>query len=152
MILLWMLLVIWPPLRGAHTAMGPFLTVFMQNIGLSAGQQGAVFAAGLGCRALAGPACTYAADLSRRHGAMMVLSVVATIAPAMLLACVPLGGIGPMVGVMLAYRILDAPAQPLMDAAILRWLGADRAGEYGHFRLWTAVGWGASAAGVGAAM
>lgn len=131
---------------GGMAALTPFLALHYQSVGLGGAQIGVLLGLRPLVRLLGGPFWAAVADVSRRHKALLLVSLALY-----LLSVVGISQATTFVTLItsgLAMAFLAAPVDALVDSAVLGMLG-DRSDAYGQQRLWGAVGWGLVAPLVG---
>jgi PPP family 3-phenylpropionic acid transporter len=82
------------------------------------------------------------ADATRRHRAVLLLTIAGLWAAVLLLYFV--SGFPAMLAAVVLYAVFIGPIPPLVDNAVLSLLGERRA-DYGRVRVWGAFGWGGAA-------
>ncbi len=118
----------------------PFLTLYYNQLGLSATEIGLLVGISPVVTFIAAPLWGGLADATRRHKPMLL----ATIVLATLVVGVFLIGTNlyQLIPVVVALALFSAPIMPLIDNTVLAMLG-DHRERYGRIRLWGALGWGA---------
>jgi PPP family 3-phenylpropionic acid transporter len=120
-------------------ALGPFEALYFQSRGLSGDQIGLLMGFILLVILLAAPLWTALADLTHRHKAILLGTLVfAAVLSAVIPAIRPTAWLFPAVGLS-AFFV--APLAPMADSATLSMLAGDR-DKYGRIRIWGTVGWG----------
>jgi PPP family 3-phenylpropionic acid transporter len=145
-------------LRGAYALLGlvvssfvPFLTLLLQERGLSPDDIGIVLAVLSLSGVVAAPFWSHAADT--RLGTVHTLQLSCAAASVFALGLIVTGSA--LVAVSAVCALLGAAQAPytaLTDALVLSRLGASRVQEYGSFRLWQSVGWGVGCIVIGAVL
>ena len=127
---------------AAVACLVPFMTLYYQEKGLTGGQIG-ILAGIIPLITLASsPFWSGVADATRRHKAVLLLTIAGLWSAVLLLFFVD--GFGPMLGAVVLYAVFVGPIVPLVDNAVLNLLG-ERKADYGKVRVWGAVGWGVAA-------
>lgn len=131
---------------GSAGALFPFLPVLFDSLGLSPGEIGVLGAVSPLVAFVAAPLWGAVADKWHAHYRVLVMSMVLGVALRMLMN----GAVSfsSMLLLVLGSQFVSAPAQSLVDNAILDLLGT-RTALYGRQRLWGAVGFGVCALVVG---
>ncbi|PNH05854.1 Major facilitator superfamily domain-containing protein 6 [Tetrabaena socialis] len=124
---------------ASFVAIGPFMNVYFYDSGLSKAQVGLIGALRPWVSAPAAFLWTALADRLDAHRLVLMATFVAAVAARMLLLLPR--GFGGLLAVVLLAQAVGAPVGALADAAVMRLCKKDT--EYGKFRLWGAVGWGA---------
>ncbi|MGH2626886.1 MAG: MFS transporter, partial [Anaerolineales bacterium] len=131
---------------AAYAAVFPFLALYYQSLGLSGGQVGLLLGVPPLVGLIASPLWTGLADATRRHRAVLVITILASTAG---WAALPwIRAFAAIFAVTLAIALLGAPVMALADTATLSMLGGER-DQYGRIRVWGTVGWGLAAPLVG---
>lgn len=127
----------------------PFFVLWLRDRGFSPSEIGAVLAiTSLAALAVA-PFWSHVADT--RAGTIPTLQLAFVTAGVVALALAATGSAFLAVaGVAAVLAAAQSPQTPLTDALALTTLGPSRLYEYGAFRLWASVGWGAGAITFGA--
>jgi len=124
---------------GAISILFPFLALFYQSQGLSGGQIGLLAAISPIISFFGAPLWTGAADASRRHKLVAMLSTVGVVIVTFIFPSISsFSGLLLMISL---FAIFGAPTGSLVDAAVLTMLG-DRKERYGRIRLWGTIGYG----------
>ena len=124
---------------GAISILFPFLALFYQSRGLTGGQIGLLAAISPLISFFGAPLWTGAADASRHHKLVAMLSIVGVVIVTFIFP-----NIAAFSGLLLMislYAFFGAPTGSLVDAAVLTMLG-DRKERYGRIRLWGTIGYG----------
>ncbi len=124
---------------GAFSVLPPFLALFYQSRGLTGGQIGLLAAISPLISFFGAPLWTGAADASRQHKFVMMLSLLGVVIVAFIFPSV--ASFGGLLLMVCLYSFLGAPTGSLADSAVLSLLG-DRTDRYGRIRLWGTVGYG----------
>ncbi|KAG2450232.1 hypothetical protein HYH02_000329 [Chlamydomonas schloesseri] len=124
---------------AASVAVGPFLNIYFQQLGLTHSQVGVIGALRRWVSAPSAFAWAALADRRNAHQAILLFTFVGSVA-ARLLILLPRRFWGLLAATLLA-ECLRAPVNVLADAAAVRLCA--KGSDYGKFRLWGAVGWGA---------
>ena len=131
---------------GAAAALIPFISLYYRSIGFEPGAIGWLVGLPLLVGVLAAPVWGAFADATHRHRAVLAGAVASAAVLAVLISST--GRLAILLPIVLLHATAWAPVNPLIDNGALVVL-ARRPGEYGRLRVWGAVGWGASALGVG---
>ena len=124
---------------GAISILFPFLALFYQSQGLSGGQIGLLAAISPIISFFGAPLWTGAADASRRHKLVAMLSTVGVVIVTFIFPSISsFSGLLLMISL---FAIFGAPTGSLVDAAVLTMLG-ERKERYGRIRLWGTIGYG----------
>ena len=124
---------------GAISILFPFLALFYQSQGLTGGQIGLLAAISPIISFFGAPLWTGAADASRRHKLVAMLSIVGVVIVTFIFPSVAsFGGLLLMISL---WAFLGSPTGSLVDSAVLTLLG-DRKERYGRIRLWGTIGYG----------
>ena len=124
---------------GAISILFPFLALFYQSQGLSGGQIGLLAAISPIISFFGAPLWTGAADASRRHKLVAMLSTVGVVIVTFIFPSISsFSGLLLMISL---FAIFGAPTGSLVDAAVLTMLG-NRKERYGRIRLWGTIGYG----------
>ncbi|KAG2442633.1 hypothetical protein HXX76_002717 [Chlamydomonas incerta] len=124
---------------AASVAVGPFLNLYFQQLGLTHSQVGLIGALRRWVSAPSAFAWAALADRHNAHQAVLLATFVGSVA-ARLLILLPRSYWGLLAATLLA-EFLRAPVNVLADAAAMQLCAKES--DYGKFRLWGAVGWGA---------
>lgn len=127
---------------AALACLVPFMTLYYQQKGLSGAQIGIL--AGIIPLITLGSSPFWGgiADATRRHRAVLLLTIGGLWASVLLLYFV--SGFPAMLAAVILYAVFVGPIAPLVDNAVLSILGERRA-QYGRVRVWGAFGWGGAA-------
>ncbi|MCA9838533.1 MAG: MFS transporter [Trueperaceae bacterium] len=131
---------------AAYAALMPFLVVYFEKLGFSAGQIGILGAIMPLMTMLAAPFWANLVDSSKRQKTFLVSLLLVAIVSGISMGFSSTFTL--LMALMLLFAFVIAPVMPLGDNAILRLLGEQRK-NYGRLRVWGAVGWGLSAPIVG---
>ena len=124
---------------GALACLVPYMTLYYQQKGLNSVQIG-VLASIIPLITLASsPFWSAVGDATRRHRAVLLLTIAGLWAAVLLLYLV--SGFPAMLAAVVLYAVFVGPIAPLVDNAVMALLGERRA-QYGRVRVWGAVGWG----------
>ena len=127
---------------GALACLVPYMTLYYQQKGLNSVQIG-VLASIIPLITLASsPFWSAVGDATRRHRAVLLLTIAGLWASVILLYFV--SGFPAMLAAVILYAIFIGPIAPLVDNAVMALLG-ERRSEYGRVRVWGAFGWGGAA-------
>ncbi len=127
---------------GALACLVPYMTLYYQQKGLDGVQIG-ILASIIPLVTLASsPFWSGIADATRRHRAVLLLTIAGLWAAVLLLYFV--SGFPAMLAAVVLYAVFIGPIPPLVDNAVLSLLGERRA-DYGRVRVWGAFGWGGAA-------
>ena len=127
---------------GAMACLVPYMTLYYQQKGLNGVQIG-VLASIIPLITLASsPFWSGIGDATRRHRAVLLLTIAGLWAAVLLLYFV--SGFPAMLAAVVLYAVFVGPIAPLVDNAVMALLGERRA-EYGRVRVWGAFGWGGAA-------
>lgn len=127
---------------GALACLVPYMTLYYQQKGLDGVQIG-ILASIIPLVTLASsPFWSGIADATRRHRAVLLLTIAGLWAAVLLLYFV--SGFPAMLAAVILYAVFIGPIPPLVDNAVLSLLGERRA-DYGRVRVWGAFGWGGAA-------
>lgn len=131
---------------AAYAAVFPFLALYYQSLGYSGGQVGLLLSVPPLVALIASPLWTSLADASRRHRAVLVITILSSTVG---WAALPwIHGFTGILAVTLGIAVMGAPVMALVDTATLSMLGGRR-DLYGRVRVWGTVGWGLAAPLVG---
>ena len=127
---------------GAAAALFPYLVVYYEYLGLSP-QQLALLVASLPLTTLvSAPLWGAAADATQKHRLLFSAAIIGSISIALLL---PYNTHFPILWVLvILFAFFISPVMPLFDNATMNLLGSQKS-QYGKYRLWGAIGWGAAA-------
>jgi PPP family 3-phenylpropionic acid transporter len=124
---------------GAISILFPFLALFYQSQGLSGGQIGLLAAISPIISFFGAPLWTGAADASRRHKLLAMLSILGVVIVTFIFPSITtFSGLLLMISL---YAFFGSPTGSLVDAAVLTMLG-ERKERYGRIRLWGTIGYG----------
>ncbi|PRW44509.1 major facilitator superfamily [Chlorella sorokiniana] len=135
---------------SALSCLFPFLNLFFRRLGYSAKQIGII-----GClRPLvsfpAGSLWSGAADKSRRHRAVLLLTFATSLLLRLSISGVAHRGFGPLLALVVAMEAFAAPVTIIVDAVVMA--ACTQQADYGKQRLWGAIGWGICSALAGTAI
>ena len=124
---------------AAGAALMPFIVLYYQGLGLSGRQIG--FLAGIYplVGLVGAPIWGAFADASRRHKSVLTFAIVGAVGLALLLSRV--SSFNLVIPVVILFAFFASPIIPLADNAVLSLLASLKA-QYGHQRIWGAIGWG----------
>ncbi len=124
----------------------PFLVLYYEQFGLSGSQIGVLTAIPPFITLFASSVWAAVGDVTRQHGRIMWVTVAGAGIFGFLISRAT--SFSSLIPIVILYAIFIAPIMPLLDNSILGILGKE-ATQYGKFRLWGAVGWGAAAPLIG---
>jgi MFS transporter, PPP family, 3-phenylpropionic acid transporter len=124
---------------GALAFLMPFLALFYQKVGFSGTQIGLLTGIAPLITLAGAPFWTGLADSTRRHKAIMALTIVTVIGAMLLMPRFDEFYI--LFALVVVFAFFGAPVVSLADSATMNMLGEKR-DNYGKIRLWGAVGWG----------
>ena len=124
---------------GAFSVLPPFLALFYQSRGLTGGQIGLLAAISPIISFFGAPLWTGAADASRQHKLVTMVSLLGVVIVTFIFPGV--ASFGGLLLMVCLYSFLGAPTGSLVDSAVLSLLG-DRTERYGRIRLWGTIGYG----------
>lgn len=124
---------------GALAFLMPFLALFYQKVGFSGTQIGLLTGIAPLITLAGAPFWTGLADSTRRHKAIMALTIVTIIGAMLLMPRFDEFYI--LFALVVVFAFFGAPVVSLADSATMNMLGEKR-DNYGKIRLWGAVGWG----------
>ncbi|KAI3428509.1 hypothetical protein D9Q98_007333 [Chlorella vulgaris] len=128
----------------------PFINLLFRRLGMSERRVGVLGAVRPFVGLPAGWLWSAAADTSRRHRAVLLLTLCASVLARLSLTVAGRLGFGALLAVVATSEFFAAPVTIIVDAAVMAEC-AER-GDYGRQRLWGAVGWGVMAAVSGTAI
>lgn len=131
---------------AAIACLFPFLALFYQEAGLTGSQIGLLTGLSPLITLFATPLWTGAADATRRHKPILVVTIGGAIAMALVIS--RLSSFAWLLPALVLYALFAAPIVALTDSATMNMLG-ERKHMYGRVRLWGTIGWGAVAPLVG---
>jgi PPP family 3-phenylpropionic acid transporter len=131
---------------AGFAALAPFLVLYYEQIGLSGSQIGILTAIPPFVTLFASSIWGALGDATKQHGRIMWITLVGTAVFGFIIS--KFSSFTSLLPIIILYAIFIAPVVPLLDNSILELLGKDST-NYGKFRLWGAVGWGASAPVIG---
>ncbi|MFN2138580.1 MAG: MFS transporter [Candidatus Promineifilaceae bacterium] len=135
---------------GGLACVIPFLTLYYSDLGLSGRQIGVLTGLVPLIGTLSSPIWGMAADASGRHRITFLLALGGTWTSVLLI--MRAGSFLALVPAVILYAVCSAPNMPLVDDAVVAFLGEERRGEYGRVRVWGSYGWGLAAALIGVAI
>ena len=124
---------------GALSFLMPFLALFYQSLGFNGAQIGFLTGISPLVTLFAAPFWTGLADSSRRHKAVMALTIIVSILSVLLISRFEVFFV--LLPLVILYAFFGAPAASLADSATMFMLGSQK-DRYGRIRLWGTVGWG----------
>lgn len=132
---------------GGVACLIPFLSLHYQNMGLTGGEIGVL----TGIVPLVGLAGSSAlgmlSDFTGRHRLFFLLAIAAAwISVFLMMRAATFVALLPLV---VLYGLASSPIIPLVDDAVMEWLGPERRAEYGRQRVWGSYGWGLAGAVIG---
>lgn len=131
---------------AAGAALMPFLVLYYESLGLSGRQIGLLAGISPLVSLIGAPLWGALADLSRRHKIIISISIAGAITMALVLSQTNYFFL--LIPVVVVYAFFASPIIPLADNAVMTML-SERREQYGHQRIWGAVGWGISAPLIG---
>jgi PPP family 3-phenylpropionic acid transporter len=123
---------------AALSAFAPFISLWYDTLGLSRSAIGLLTGLVPLVSIVSAPLWGAFADARQRHRAALLLAATGAMVAALLLSLPRT--VATLLPVVLLYAFCAAPLAPLLDNAVLTWLGARRA-LYGNIRVWGSVGW-----------
>ncbi len=130
-------------LFGAGAFVLPFYVVYLQSLGWSGTEIGALTLVQRLTSFLSSPAIGWIADRTKRHRLVVFATCVGTPLLTGLIPALAGSHVGVWIAILLS-TIVRSGTVPICDRSIVRWFklrGATSA-RYGRVRLWGAVGWG----------
>ena len=124
---------------GAFSFLLPFLAIFYKSLGLTGGQIGLLAALSPIISFFSAPLWTGAADATRHHKLVAMLSLVGVVIITLIFPGV--ASFGGLILMITLFAFFFAPTGSLVDSAVLTQLG-DRKERYGRIRLWGTIGYG----------
>lgn len=131
---------------AAMACIGPFLTLYYEQIGLSGKQIGLLRGIPSLVVLFSAPLWGAVADNTQHRKRLLLVALASVVASVFLLSLAKSFAL--LIPIVVAYAFFGAPIAPLVDSNVVELLGA-RKDEYGRQRLWGAVGWGVGAPLVG---
>lgn len=131
---------------AASSSLIPFLALYYRQAGLSGAQIGLLVGIPPVITWLAAPFWGAIADGTRRHRAILFITILGAMSMIALLSWA--SGMSWFVAAVTLYAFFAAPIMPLVDNSVMAQLG-ERRELYGQQRVWGAIGWGLSAAVAG---
>lgn len=127
---------------GAISFLFPFLALFYQSQGLTGSQIGLLAAVSPMIATFGAPLWTGAADATRRHKLIAIVSILGVVTVALIFPQV--ASFSGLLLMVCLYAFFASPIGSLSDSAVLALLGEGKE-RYGRIRLWGTVGYGAVA-------
>jgi PPP family 3-phenylpropionic acid transporter len=124
---------------GAISILFPYLAIYYQSRGLTGGQIGLLAAISPLIAFFGAPLWSGAADASRKHKAVAMVSILCVVIIAFIFPSV--ASFGGLLLVVCLYAFFGSPTGSLVDSAVLALLG-DRRERFGRVRLWGTIGYG----------
>jgi PPP family 3-phenylpropionic acid transporter len=124
---------------GAISILFPFMALFYQGQGLTGGQIGLLAAISPILSFFGAPLWTGAADASRRHKLVAMLSILGVVIVTFIFPSI--ASFGGLLLMICLWAFLGSPTGSLVDSAVLALLG-DRKERFGRIRLWGTIGYG----------
>jgi PPP family 3-phenylpropionic acid transporter len=134
---------------GSNAAWFPFFNVYLQQLGLSGLQIGALAGLRPAVTVVSQPLWGVIADLWGRRRTLLLTTLLGTLA---VLGFAWRGGFWFFAGWSVVYAVLSNPTGPLIDSLALDYLEREEDLSYGHLRMWGAIGWAVLAYVVGRAI
>lgn len=131
---------------GAMAGVMPFLTLYYDQMGLSAAEIGLLVGITPVLNFIAAPLWGGLADATQKHKPLLLLAIGGTMT--MMAIFLLATNLAQFIPIILVYALFSAPISPLIDNTVLYLLGDQREG-YGRIRLWGALGWGIAGAAIG---
>jgi PPP family 3-phenylpropionic acid transporter len=131
---------------GAMAGVMPFLTLYYDQMGLTAAEIGLLVGITPVLNFIAAPLWGALADATQKHKPLLLLAIGGAIT--MMAIFLLANNLAQFVPIILLYALFSAPISPLIDNTVLYLLGEQRA-HYGRIRLWGALGWGVAGAVIG---
>lgn len=128
----------------------PFLSLFLDDKGLTAGQIGVVIAAMALARVMVNPVWGHLADTTLGRRTTLLIGTVGGAAAAMGLFAVE--GYAVVVAVGFVFAAFSTTTGPNIDAIALMYLGDERMTDYGRIRGWESLSYAISCFVIGAAL
>jgi len=123
---------------GSSAAWFPFFNVYLQQIGLSGLQIGALAGLRPAVTVVSQPLWGVVADLWGRRRTLLLTALLGAVA---VLGFSWRGGFWFFAGWSVVYAFLSNPTGPLIDSLALDYLEREQDLSYGHLRMWGAIGW-----------
>jgi PPP family 3-phenylpropionic acid transporter len=117
----------------------PFLTLYYDQLGLTASQIGLLVGVTPVVTFLAAPLWGALADATHQHRRMLIGAVLAALV--MMVLFLRASQLAHLLPIVILFALVTAPIMPLIDNSVLVMLGEQRQ-RYGRIRLWGALGWG----------
>lgn len=124
---------------GALSFLMPFLALYYREIGFGGAEIGLLTGIAPLITLVGGPFWTGLADSTRRHKAIMALTISAAIGLTLWIGAS--SSFSLIFGLVVLFSFFAAPIVSLADSATMSMLGEQKH-RYGQIRLWGSVGWG----------
>ena len=134
---------------GSLATWFPFFNVYLQQIGLSGLQIGALAGIRPAVTLVSQPLWEVVADLWDRRRTLLLTALLAAVG---LLGFAWSGGFWFLLGWTVLYAFLSNPVGPLVDSLVLDYLERKNDLSYGRLRMWGAIGWAALSYAAGRAI
>lgn len=131
---------------AALSSLLPFLILYYRGLGLNGAQIGLLVGISPIVTLLAAPFWGALADSTRRHRAVLTVTIIGAMSMIVLLS--QASTLLWLVPIVVAYAFFYAPIMPLVDNGVMEMLG-ERRELYGRQRVWGAIGWGMASAAAG---
>jgi len=131
---------------AAAASLLPFLALYYESLGLSGRQIGFLVGISPLVNLVGAPLWGALADISRRHKLIWSITITGAITMALVLSQISFFLL--LIPTVLVFALFASPIIPLADNAVMALL-AKRKDQYGHQRIWGAIGWGIAAPLIG---